>query len=161
MKNNTLHIRRFLNETQHGRAYVCASINPNRYTIEIADCSNTITLSNDFSIEETKQNALYKLETLIQTLTEVKGIVEKKELKKQIGRVPMFATENSAVEFLAMNKYVKTDWNPSEESAIPVSTVITFISRWTKPGFNDLLLLRNNKLKKMKFIIREIENDEQ
>ena len=87
--------REFLNlPGHHSMANIVASITKYRdedvekgqrwidIHLGIADCNRTITLSIDYDGEEDRKNALHKVDTLIDTLTEFREALEK-ELKYQ------------------------------------------------------------------------------
>ena len=87
--------REFLNlPGHHSMANIVASITKyrdedvekgNRWIdihLGIADCNRTITLAIDYDGEEDRKNALYKVDTMINTLTEFRKALEK-ELKYQ------------------------------------------------------------------------------
>lgn len=96
-KNNVIFCKReFLNlPGHHSMANIVASItkyrdediekNERRWVdihLGIADCSRTITLSIDHDSYEDRENALFKVDTLINTLTEFREALEK-EMKYQ------------------------------------------------------------------------------
>lgn len=52
------------------------------YTLDFADCNRVISIAIDDSSEYNRENSLYKVDTLIEVLTDFRGAL-KKELKYQ------------------------------------------------------------------------------
>lgn len=78
-KNQTFYFRDFLNQSEfcYG-AMVRTKVTYGRYSIDISDCTHKIQLHGSFEDRENKENAIYKIDTLMKALSDTKDkIIEK------------------------------------------------------------------------------------